>query len=57
MKLEDIPQWTAYSSYPSTEALNWCHKTFEDGSWWYEGQGYFGFDNEQHYVMFLLKWD
>jgi hypothetical protein len=38
--------------------IQWCEEQFgEDrGGWWYMTEGVFEFNNEQDYLVFMLRW-
>lgn len=37
------------------KAINWCGENIQ-GLWYYVGEGVFEFDNEQEYLMFVVRW-
>jgi len=37
--------------------VKWCFDQYGDtGTWRYDGEGVFVFDNDQDYALFLLRW-
>ena len=36
--------------------IQWCEEHFKDRGWWYLTEGAFEFNNEQDYLMFMLRW-
>ena len=56
MEFSAIQVWKAHpaaETYKDAEA--WCFEHLEYNSWWV-WTGVFSFDNEQDYIMFMLKW-
>ena len=37
------------------KAINWRSENIQ-GIWYYVGEGVFEFDNEQEYLMFVVRW-
>lgn len=37
------------------DAALWCQTTLKPGTWQYLGNGQFDFDNDQDYLMFILR--
>jgi len=38
-----------------TPCMKWCEQHLGKG-WWYISEGVFEFNNEQDYLMFMLRW-
>lgn len=38
------------------EPYNWCRNLLPETNWNYQGEGVFEFQNEQDYLIFILRW-
>jgi hypothetical protein len=47
------PRGQVYQGW--TPCMKWCEQHLGEG-WWYISEGVFEFNNEQDYLMFMLRW-
>ena len=57
MEFQAVPEYKAYGGPVKPVVLaEWCEQHLPEGSWWYIGFNYFGFDCEQNQLLFTLRW-
>jgi hypothetical protein len=50
-------RYVANVQLPVEPCIRWCEEHLDNyRGWWYVSEGVFEFNNEQDYLMFMLRW-